>query len=150
MSSWEFPLGREVIERLIPQRPPILMVDSVDRLEGRALAASKLIPVEDPVFASHFPSQPIWPGCFTIEGLAQSCQLLAVLGRLESGGASPSRFGLLAAVDVRFVEPVRPGARLEYRVAELRRDGKIVRYQVDAHARGVVVARGALTVVEPT
>jgi 3-hydroxymyristoyl/3-hydroxydecanoyl-(acyl carrier protein) dehydratase len=51
-------------------------------------------------------------------------------------------------VDVRFVAPVTPTRRLIYRASEIRRDGTLLRYEVDALVDRTVVARGTLTVAE--
>lgn len=80
-------LGPEAVRRLLPHRPPMLMVDGVDGFvpEPRPwLAAHRELAEADPVFAGHFPGRPVWPGALIIEGLAQSCQLLALIEGLRS------------------------------------------------------------------
>jgi 3-hydroxyacyl-[acyl-carrier-protein] dehydratase len=82
--------GLELVRLLVPQRPPLLMVDCVVRWEGAGsptLHAARYIDIEEPVFAGHFPGHPVWPGVFTIEGLAQTCRILATLERLAEGRA---------------------------------------------------------------
>lgn len=77
--------GSDVIQLLIPHRRPFLMIDRVDAwmLEPEAeLRASRFISANEPVFEGHFPSWSLWPGVYTIEGMGQSCMLLAVLKRL--------------------------------------------------------------------
>lgn len=89
MSRNETPLwGLEVVQELIPQRAPLLMVDSVlrwDREASPVVHAARHIDLEEPVFAGHFPGQPVWPGVFTLEGLAQTCRILGTLERLAEG-----------------------------------------------------------------
>ena len=91
--------GRELVLELVPQRPPLLMVDRVLRWngDGRAsLTASKQIDLSEPALAGHFPGQPVWPGVLTVEGLAQTCRMLGTLERLA---AERSRAEVMARLD---------------------------------------------------
>src|SRR5438067_10787262 len=90
-------LGPADVQRLIPHRPPLLLVDGTEAIssEPPALRAFKHIVADEPVFAGHFPTEPVWPGAYCIEGLAQSC---ALLGAIRSDGVPQSV--LLAAADV--------------------------------------------------
>ncbi len=79
-------LGPDVIEELIPHRRPFLMID---RITGYTCApqpslwASRHISSNEEVFDGHFPGLHLWPGVYTIEGMGQSCNALAVLVHLE-------------------------------------------------------------------
>ena len=70
-------LSEDVIRRLLPHRPPLLLVDEVTGVsrEPPSVRAVKHISREEPVFAGHFPNAPLWTGAYTIEGLAQTCML---------------------------------------------------------------------------
>ena len=61
------------IERLIPHRPPFLLVDRIFGidLEQEGIAGSRYIDPADPVFAGHFPTYPILPGVLQIEMIGQ-------------------------------------------------------------------------------
>jgi 3-hydroxyacyl-[acyl-carrier-protein] dehydratase len=81
-------LGPEVIQRLLPHRPPLLMVDRIERFSRApvpTLGACRHITANEPVFAGHFPGLPLWPGVYTIEGLGQSCNLLEILVEMTQG-----------------------------------------------------------------
>lgn len=54
-------------------------------------------------------------------------------------------FAMGAAVDVKFLEPVFPGCRLDYRVAWVADLGKMVRFDVEASCDGTTVVKGTLT-----
>ena len=73
--------GPDVIQRILPHRQPFLMVDRVDAftVEPASLHACRHITGNESVFAGHFPGLSLWPGVYTIEGLAQACQLLSIL-----------------------------------------------------------------------
>jgi 3-hydroxyacyl-[acyl-carrier-protein] dehydratase len=75
-------LGPDVIERLIPHRRPLIMVDRVRGFElgeRPTLWASRNISSNEPVFDGHFPGLHLWPGIYTQEGLGQSALILEVL-----------------------------------------------------------------------
>jgi 3-hydroxyacyl-[acyl-carrier-protein] dehydratase len=81
--------GPEVIEHLVPHRRPLWLVDCVLAWDGAprpTVSAARYISHAEPVFAGHFPERPVWPGAYTIEGLAQTCRILATLERLAAGG----------------------------------------------------------------
>src|SRR6185436_10703950 len=65
-------LGADLVRELLPHRPPFL-------------TASHSISANEPVFAGHFTDLYLWPGVYTIEGLAQCCLLLRMLMELEKG-----------------------------------------------------------------
>lgn len=97
-------LGAEAVRWLLPHRPPLLLVDGVNALatEPPALRATKHISVSEPVFGGHFPDRWIWPGVYTIEGLAQSCALLGALleaARALEAAQPPLDLGALVALD---------------------------------------------------
>jgi 3-hydroxyacyl-[acyl-carrier-protein] dehydratase len=80
-------LGAELVRVLLPHRPPFILVDTLEAFapgEHAALVAAHHISPNEPVFAGHFPDLHLWPGVYTIEGLAQSCLLLRTLVDLEA------------------------------------------------------------------
>lgn len=78
-----FELGPDVIQRLLPHRRPLLMVDRIvgfdANAERPALWATRHISANEEVFSGHFPNLQLWPGIYTVEGLGQSCHLLQAL-----------------------------------------------------------------------
>lgn len=164
-------LDAEAVARLLPHRPPLLLVDTVESYERAprpTLHAARRIAPDEPIFAGHFPGHPIWPGAYTIEGLAQSCLLLGTLTAIEQAlGAAPTSLAealraapavfspklpaLLVDVNVRLLDPVLPGCRLDYLVAESARQASdtLLRYDVEARVAARPVARGTLIVSRP-
>jgi len=144
-------LDRAGVERLLPQRPPLLLVDrvlSASLGDGRRLVAALEIRGDEPVLSGHFPGRPVWPGSYTIEGLAQSC---ALLGRLlaPAGERTPpaEALALVAAVKVKLVRPVVPPVLLTYHVAHTHAVDPIHRFAVEASVDGALVAQGTLDVI---
>jgi len=134
-------LGADEVRRLLPHRPPLLLVDAVTAFspEVPALRAMKEISAAEPVFAGHFPGFPVWPGVYTVEGLAQAC---ALCGALQDG---PAQTALLAAVNVKLLRPARAGDRLDYLVAHTHQVDALHRFEVEAAVGGQAVASGTLT-----
>lgn len=89
-------LGPDVVQRLIPHRRPLLMVDRVESYEDGpqpTLRATRFISSNEPVFDGHFPGLHLWPGVYTIEGLLQTSNLLHILyvarQLVKEGGEDP-------------------------------------------------------------
>ena len=66
-------LGRSQIERMVPHRPPFLLLDQIHAVDlaARAAVGRRRIDPEDPVLAGHFPGDPIYPGVLMIEMMGQ-------------------------------------------------------------------------------
>lgn len=105
-------MGVEEIQRLLPHRYPMLLIDRVVELEKwKRIQAYKNITINEQVFTGHFPIKPIFPGVLIVEAMAQTA---GVLG-FASVDKQPDdeRLYLFAGVDgVRFKRPVVPGDRL--------------------------------------
>jgi 3-hydroxyacyl-[acyl-carrier-protein] dehydratase len=112
-------LGPDVVQRLIPHRRPLLMVDRVETWEetdAPSLTAARCISSNEPIFDGHFPGLHLWPGVYTIEGMLQTCNLLQVihLARAEvreKGGDADEVFTALKNLELGF--RLAPGYRPE-------------------------------------
>ena len=72
-------IGSNVVELLLPQQRPFLMVDFVDSFlqsPRPTLVAGRHISANEHYFDGHFPGMHVWPGTLTIEGLGQTSALL--------------------------------------------------------------------------
>jgi 3-hydroxyacyl-[acyl-carrier-protein] dehydratase len=98
------------VEDLLPHRAPFLWIERVLEIEpGARCVASKRLDPAEPVFAGHFPDNPLLPGVLLIEAAAQTAGVML-------GTRVPSKPGiaLLAAVNhFKFLRPVRPGDEIE-------------------------------------
>lgn len=93
----KFIIGADVIEHLISERHPMIMVDRIidHRSSPRPqLFAERYVSANEPVFVGHFPDLKLWPGVHTIEGLRQCCVLLDVIRQLEEVNLLDGLFAL--------------------------------------------------------
>ncbi len=66
-------LNAEEIQKIIPHRPPFLLLDGVTELQvGEYVKAYKEVTEKDWYLQGHFPGDPIMPGVLIIEALAQA------------------------------------------------------------------------------
>ena len=109
-------LGREAvmdiraIQRILPHRYPMLLVDRVLEItpdETRAVAI-KNVTFNDVFFQGHYPGQPIMPGVLIVEAMAQLGGIL-LSQKLEHTG----KLAVLLSMDkVKMRNPVVPGDQL--------------------------------------
>ena len=99
-------MNREEIMRIIPHRPPMLLVDEAE-LEEDNLAVGKYTVKGDEFFLQgHFPGMPVMPGVIQLEIMAQTC---CVLLKDEVAGKNTFYTGIDKA---RFKNKVLPGDTL--------------------------------------
>lgn len=125
-------------------------------IEGLGQTCNLLIVVLD--FLTHVAGE----GASRADGLEQLRQMDAALtnpgvGRQDHAAlavplaeAARDGFGLSGRVDIRFLAPVFPGQRLDYRAQLTHRQGQVYRFDVEARVDGHAVARGAMTASRTT
>ncbi len=109
--------------------------------EGKEGLGLKNVTVNEPFFRGHFPGNPVFPGVFIIEGLAQ---LAGIVAGSDGNGSS----GMLASVsDMKFLKPVVPGDQLVLKVVLEARFGDAFRFEGEASVGRDTVARGSFSIV---
>jgi 3-hydroxyacyl-[acyl-carrier-protein] dehydratase len=143
MSAPAAPFGRDVIESLIPHRPPFLLVDEIVELEpGKRVVGRREVRADDWWFPGHFPERPVMPGVLTIEAIAQ-CGAVAVLADDANTGKIP----FFAGIDnVKFKRVVEPGDVLTLECEFVRFRLPIAKGQGRATVDGELAAEAMLTV----
>lgn len=59
------------IMRLLPHRPPFLLVDKILELSDSHVVGLKNVTMNEPFFVGHFLKEPVMPGVLQVEALAQ-------------------------------------------------------------------------------
>ena len=120
------------VMKILPHRPPFLMVDRVTKIEGSKVIAMKQVTMGEPYFAGHFPGHPIMPGVLQLEAMAQVAGIL-MMRQAENAGKIAY---FMSAENVKWRKPVRPGDTLMIEVDMTKSRGKI------GKAKGVCTVDG--------
>jgi UDP-3-O-[3-hydroxymyristoyl] N-acetylglucosamine deacetylase/3-hydroxyacyl-[acyl-carrier-protein] dehydratase len=117
------------------------MVDRVLRFEDDNKAVGlKMVTINEPFFAGHFPGHPIMPGVLQIEAMAQVASIL-LLRNTENAG----KLGYFMSVDkAKFRKPVVPGDTLMIQVELTKARGKIGKASGQCLVNGEVVSEAEL------
>jgi 3-hydroxyacyl-[acyl-carrier-protein] dehydratase len=132
-------LDVEGIQKLLPHRPPFLLVDRVVEFEAnKRLVGWKGVTMNEPFFPGHFPGHPVMPGVLILEALAQAGALLAIM---SIGPEAADKITYLMGIDgAKFRRPVVPGDRLELHVEVAKQKGAVWKETAKAIVDGHVVA----------
>jgi 3-hydroxyacyl-[acyl-carrier-protein] dehydratase len=126
----------------LPHRPPFVFVrELVDCDPGRSVHARTLFKADDPMFAGHFPGNPIVPGVIIAEALAQTAGIAAASGYPET---ERPVFLLSAIRTMKFLEAVRPGMQIDLRAEKIAATGALLQFKVSAGVEGAIAAEGQL------
>ena len=130
------------IQKILPHRPPFLLVDRIVELEPRKrIVGIKNVTMNEPYFVGHFPSFPVMPGVLIIEAMAQTGGVLV----LRDIPDSKNKLVLFATIEkAKFRRPVVPGdqLRLELDVLSLREP--FCRMQAKAFVDGQIAAEAII------
>ena len=140
------------ITALLPHRPPLLLVDRVVAIDLKKMeiVGTKCMSSLDPVFAGHFPNDPVFPGVYIVEGLAQTSALLCFKFYHSKGVAFESRCLLTSVEEAKFRRPVVPGDVLHYEVKFERSRGQFAWFHGRAKVAGELVAEAKFSALLPS
>lgn len=125
----------------LPHREPFVFVREIISIEpGSAECATSFAP-DDPIFAGHFPENPLVPGVILTEALAQTAGIAAASA--WSHGDAPL-FLLSAIRGMKFLCAVRPAEPINLHAAKIAEVGELMQFAVRATVNGDVVAEGQL------
>ncbi len=109
------------IRKMLPHRPPFLLVDKVFHIDENSIGGIKNVTMNEPFFVGHFPEEPVMPGVLMVEAMAQ-CSGILVLSKIEDPENYSTYF--MKIDGVKFKKKVVPGDTLQFELrytAPLRR-----------------------------
>lgn len=122
----------------LPHREPFVFIDTVCEVEaGVSATCEKTFPADHPVFAGHFPGNPIVPGVLLTEALAQTAGLAGATG--EGKG-----FLLSAIRSMKFPDAARPAETITLKATKTGELGGLLIFSVSASVQDRIVAEGQI------
>ncbi|HWT26393.1 MAG TPA: 3-hydroxyacyl-ACP dehydratase FabZ [Mobilitalea sp.] len=130
------------IQKILPHRPPFLLVDRIDELEpGKRAVGRKCVTMNEPFFQGHFPGKAVMPGVLILEALAQTGAV--VMLSMEGNAGKIAYFG---GIDkVKFKRQVVPGDILKLEVEIIKSKGSFGIGNAVAYVEDQVAVEAILT-----
>ena len=130
------------IQKILPHRPPFLLVDRIVELEPcKRIVGIKNVTMNEPFFVGHFPSFPVMPGVLIIEAMAQTGGVLV----LREFPDPSQRLVYFAAIEeAKFRRPVRPGDQLRLELEVLSRKTTFCRMRGNAFVDGELACEAVI------
>src|SRR5579883_343175 len=129
------------IERIMPHRYPMLLVDRIidmDLTEGaERIQGLKNVTYNEPFFTGHFPGKPVMPGVLILEAMAQAGGMLLLNGVED---ADKKLIFFMAIDKAKFRKPVVPGDQMIFDLKMIRKRGKTFVMSGEAKVDGQLVA----------
>ena len=101
------------IMKLLPHRPPFLLIDKILELSDSHVVGLKNVSMNEPYFVGHFPKEPVMPGVLQIEAMAQTGGIL-VLANVPDPENYSTYF--VKIDNVKFKKKVVPGDTLIFKI----------------------------------
>ena len=129
------------IQKVMPHRYPMLLVDRVVEMHGNQRAVGvKNVTINEPFFSGHYPNTPIMPGVLIVEAMAQLGGLL-LSQTLEHTG----KVAVLLSLDkVKLRKAVTPGDQLVLEAETIRATARSAAVQCRAWVAGKLAAEAQI------
>lgn len=136
---------------LLPHRYPFLLVDRIIDINGdESCIGIKNVTFNEPQFTGHFPTRPVFPGVYLIEGMAQTAGAICVAARIAQQ-TRPRQVFFTTIDKAKFRKPVVPGDVIEYHMKKINNRRNMWWFRGEAIVAGSLVCEaevGAMLVTE--
>ena len=143
-------IDRKEIERLLPHREPMLLVDKLINIVPLK-SATAIVNVKKTSFfvQGHFPGQPVMPGVLIIEAFGQAAAALTAFS-IDAKEYKDKLVYLMSVDRARFRNPVLPDCQLNLDIEAIRSHGRVWKYKGVAKVNEIEMAEAewAATVVD--
>ena len=143
-------LNKNQIEKLLPHREPMLLIDELLNIK-KLFSATAIVNVKKDSFyvQGHFPGQPVMPGVLIVEAFGQAAAALTAHGIDKSTYENKLVF-LMSVEKARFRNPVIPDCELHHEIEAVRSHGRVWKYKGIAKVNGKIMAdaQWAATIVD--
>ena len=143
-------ITKEQIEKLLPHREPMLLIDKlINIVPLKSATAIVKVKKEKFFFDGHFPGQPVMPGVLRVEAFGQAAAALTAHG-IDKKEYETKLVYLMSVDKARFRSPVMPECELHLDIEAIRSHGRVWKYKGVAKIDGkkVADAEWAATIVE--
>jgi 3-hydroxyacyl-[acyl-carrier-protein] dehydratase len=135
-------LNIDEIQKILPHRPPFLLIDRIEELEpGKRAVGRKCVSMNEPFFQGHFPGKAVMPGVIILEALAQTGAMCMLT--VEGNEGKIVYFGGMDKV--KFKRQVVPGDVLTLEVEITKSKGSFGVGTAVAYVEGQVAVEAILT-----
>ena len=133
-------IDKKEIERLLPHREPMLLVDRLINIVPLK-SATAIVNVKKTSFfvQGHFPERPVMPGVFIVEAFGQAAAALTAYG-IEPKEYENKLVYLMSVEKARFRNPVIPDCELNLDIEAVRSHGRVWKYKGVANVNGKKMA----------
>ena len=129
-------INKEQIEKLLPHREPMLLIDRlINIVPLKSATAIVIVKKGKFFFDGHFPDQPVMPGVLIVEAFGQAA------AALTAHGIDPKEYAnklvyLMSVDKARFRNPVIPDCELHLDIEAIRSHGRVWKYKGTAKVNG--------------
>ena len=145
-------LNKKEIERLLPHREPMLLIDRLVNIVPLK-SATAIVNVKKTSFflQGHFPGQPVMPGVFVVEAFGQAAAALTAHG-VEEQEYKNKLVYLRSVNKAKFRNPIIPDCELHLEIEAIKSHGVFWKYKGVAKVNETKMAEAewAATVVDRT
>ena len=133
-------IDKKEIERLLPHREPMLLVDKLINIVPLKSAIA-IVNVKKTSFfvQGHFPGQPVMPGVFIVEAFGQSAAALTAYS-VDPKEVKNKLVYLMSVEKARFRNPVIPDCELQLHIESVRSHGRVWKDKGIAQVNGKKMA----------